>query len=52
MENLSIAQLEDLIVQAEQKLSMMRPSDDEFAKQADLIDTLRGIRQDKLNAGE
>ena len=49
MENLTVEQLEDLIVLTEQKLSMMRPSDPEFDETTDLIDRLRQMRQDKMD---
>jgi RNase P subunit RPR2 len=48
MENLTVEQLEELIVLAENKLGTMRPTDEGYVKEMKLIGQLRDMRQAKL----
>lgn len=49
MEDLTIQQLEDLIILAEEKLLTMRHGDDGYAEQAEIVGKLREMRLEKIN---
>jgi hypothetical protein len=48
MEDLTVEQLEELIILAERKMSTMDETDDRYQAESDLVDKLRGIRAEKL----
>lgn len=49
MEQLTVQELEELIIVEEDKLLSMRPTDEGFKEKEALITKLRTIRADKIN---